>query len=948
MVRRVVSWFFWVTLALVGCFSASPLGENVCRRCTSSCPRGLVCSDGRCLPACALGCAAGTQCVDDACLPESGDPMCPEAVVSWNLCVGRAVMLPLSQALGHAPEEWVALESHLPDGLTLDVEAGEVRGTPHAAATGSLWLREGGPGEPELTIEVNAVESCAGIVPQRIEWCAGERQSAVLRATDGSSGYSWRVSGLPAGVRLIGAQLAGVVDEPATYPLSVTLLDGQLVRDEGQVELVVDGCDAPPPVRPTPPPDPVADGGLGAQSRPEDAQSPKRSPPPPEPLSIITSGLPTACVGQPYASGSLQASGGFGAYGWSLIAGPQWLSVDPVTGTLTGTPDRPEPFEAIVQLGDGAGAKSEGRLSGTVDAAGAGNCARAPLGITTAELPEACIGEEYYARLEAAGGGGNYVWRAFGEPPAGLTLELDGVVRGIVPASTPLGPTRLTVRLASSLADQPITASVSLGVAACNMLAFIAGDSGVDRLFVAAHPLVEVREASRELLAAGERVRSLLFSPTARTFAFLVDSPDGPGPARVYLADGFEGLPRLVEWPSVSATEISVIEYVWSASGAQLALVARAGDSIFLGTVSPGSSQVTAAVDVTERYLGSLFWANERPCYKAPAERTRQRNVLCHEIVGGEVADDGLVSGLFLASELEGATLFGGAEGYLAVLPDRLQAYYRDLRSGLSFKHLEHVFSPSLRWAAGVAPGATGPQLRTSAPERDTQEPRVLAEIEGCDARHAWSADDSRIACKTGGELRIIELGAEGRALRSSVVLDSSGYPDGEFRRLFAPDGRWYAYDAGAELRIVDTENEAPVSQVVGDHAGQGLYVGLATDASGTALFYHHGSQLDVVHPAAGPSPLNLSGGVLLSEPLPCSSNYLVAGPGLWCGASRLPGSFFPSRNGRSVAFLDTEGRLHVIASGSGETRRVLELPVNCMDDANEIRCDERVQWAPR
>src|SRR6187402_83496 len=123
MGRTFVSCIAWAALAVLGCFSPSPLGENVCRRCSRSCPSGLVCSEGRCLPPCELGCAAGTQCVGSVCVRGSGEPMCPEAVVSWNLCVGRAVDSPLSQTLGSAREGWVVLESHLPDGLTLDEES---------------------------------------------------------------------------------------------------------------------------------------------------------------------------------------------------------------------------------------------------------------------------------------------------------------------------------------------------------------------------------------------------------------------------------------------------------------------------------------------------------------------------------------------------------------------------------------------------------------------------------------------------------------------------------------------------------------------------------------------------------------------------------------------------------------------------------------------------------
>jgi Putative Ig domain len=56
-------------------------------------------------------------------------------------------------------------------------------------------------------------------------------------------------------------------------------------------------------------------------------------------LSLATSSLPAATVGQPY-SATLQAEGGTGAYGWSTSNGllPAGLSLNAATGVISGTP----------------------------------------------------------------------------------------------------------------------------------------------------------------------------------------------------------------------------------------------------------------------------------------------------------------------------------------------------------------------------------------------------------------------------------------------------------------------------------------------------------------------------------------------------------------------------------------------------------------------------------
>ena len=56
------------------------------------------------------------------------------------------------------------------------------------------------------------------------------------------------------------------------------------------------------------------------------------------PLAIAPTPLPGATFGADY-SATLEASGGVPPYVWSLSGAPAWMSVDPTTGAITGTPN---------------------------------------------------------------------------------------------------------------------------------------------------------------------------------------------------------------------------------------------------------------------------------------------------------------------------------------------------------------------------------------------------------------------------------------------------------------------------------------------------------------------------------------------------------------------------------------------------------------------------------
>ncbi len=99
---------------------------------------------------------------------------------------------------------------------------------------------------------------------------------------------------------------------------------------------------AKPSPSPTTSPSGSPSGSPSASPSGAPTSSPSASPPPPPPPSpaapVITSAaLGTTKVGQPYSK-QMVAHGGTLPYRWGLSGAPAWLSIDPNTGVLSGTP----------------------------------------------------------------------------------------------------------------------------------------------------------------------------------------------------------------------------------------------------------------------------------------------------------------------------------------------------------------------------------------------------------------------------------------------------------------------------------------------------------------------------------------------------------------------------------------------------------------------------------
>jgi Concanavalin A-like lectin/glucanases superfamily/HYDIN/CFA65/VesB-like, Ig-like domain/Disaggregatase related repeat/Putative Ig domain len=144
-------------------------------------------------------------------------------------------------------------------------------------------------------------------------------------------------------------------------------------------------------------------------------------------LRIVTTSLPNGTVNQDY-SYSISVTGGTPPYTWTYSDIPSWLTVNAVSETMreiSGIPPQAGSFSFTVQIEDSASATVTNQFTLEVKEQ------TDSIAITTQSLPEAIVGSEYVASLNASGGTQPYVWSIdSNDLPAGLYLDGDNI-RGI-------------------------------------------------------------------------------------------------------------------------------------------------------------------------------------------------------------------------------------------------------------------------------------------------------------------------------------------------------------------------------------------------------------------------------------------------------------------------------------------------------------------------------------
>lgn len=156
-----------------------------------------------------------------------------------------------------------------------------------------------------------------------------------------------------------------------------------------------------------------------------------------------TDPLPAAGVNELYSQ-TLTVSGGSGSYVFSKQSGGTndgWLSMDPSTGELSGTPTATGETAVVVKVVDAANSLDTAQKTFHIEIKN--------VAITTATLPGAYQDQAYSQDLSALGGSQPYAWslRAGGENYAWLSINAStGELTG-TPTSAELGPVTVIVRV---------------------------------------------------------------------------------------------------------------------------------------------------------------------------------------------------------------------------------------------------------------------------------------------------------------------------------------------------------------------------------------------------------------------------------------------------------------------------------------------------------------------
>jgi type II secretory pathway component GspD/PulD (secretin) len=136
-------------------------------------------------------------------------------------------------------------------------------------------------------------------------------------------------------------------------------------------------------------------------------------------LAIDSTSLPGATL-QTLYSAFLRAAGGIGLRTWSVSAGtlPGGLSLDPATGTISGTPTAAGNSSFTVSVTDSATPPTSATATLSISVA-----AVAPVLAIANSIPNGSIGGPYDEVLTATGGKAPYTWSiAAGSLPTGLSL----------------------------------------------------------------------------------------------------------------------------------------------------------------------------------------------------------------------------------------------------------------------------------------------------------------------------------------------------------------------------------------------------------------------------------------------------------------------------------------------------------------------------------------------
>jgi hypothetical protein len=340
---------------------------------------------------------------------------------------------------GTAPYTWSISSGGLPAGLSLAPASGAITGSPTSAGSFTFTVQvmdsTSVTQTKAFTIVVVAglTVTTAPVLPSD---SVGVSYTATLAAAGGQAPYTWAVTagGLPAGV-VLDAKSGAVFGTPTasgTFSFTATVTDSASNTAAKQFTI-----------------------GIAAG------------------LTITTAPvLPNGAVSAAY-SAALNAVGGDVPYAWSVTQGalPAGLTLDPASGSITGSPSAAGGFTFTVQVTDSSSATATKTFNLEISAS---------LTISTpATLPIGSVGVPYSMTLVAIGGSGSYQWKiTSGTLPAGLVLAVTGAISGTPAGSGTFVFTVDVTDSAGHAASQQFSLTIASGIAVSTAAQLPSGSVG--------------------------------------------------------------------------------------------------------------------------------------------------------------------------------------------------------------------------------------------------------------------------------------------------------------------------------------------------------------------------------------------------------------------------------------------------------------------------------------
>ncbi len=316
---------------------------------------------------------------------------------------------------GCPPYEFVLVSGALPPGLSMS-SSGKVTGTPTTAGFYAFWVevRDHGCGPCDPV-------SCSGPSQRPFSINIGGK----LTVTTGS----------PLAPATVGAPYSVKLTSDSGAPQTWSIAGGSLPTG---LALAADGTISGTPTAATPSPASfivkVSDGTrTDSKTLALDVVAP---------LAVSATTLPTGEVGHALTPTTLAATGGRGPYAWSLVGAPEWLTIDPASGAISGTPTTAGSLSLQASAKDAYGKTATVNLQVVV---------KAKVTVKTTRLPATKVGKLFRVTLRTAGGVGPFTWKASGKFPVGLRFNrTTGVLSG---AARKAGKFRLRFTVQDSLGE---------------------------------------------------------------------------------------------------------------------------------------------------------------------------------------------------------------------------------------------------------------------------------------------------------------------------------------------------------------------------------------------------------------------------------------------------------------------------------------------------------------